>query len=373
MLAGQGPLFVFETNYTDWQVPDQAGKTVLITGANAGLGFSSAKKLAQAGATVLITCRNIKKCSSAAEEIRTAVTSGPGKVVVYELDTSDLDSVRDCAKKVQNDFRQLDVLMLNAGVNRVGEEFAANKDGLELTFVTNHLGHFLLTDLLRPSLVQGSRVVIVSSTAHLFAATPGVPLTREEASSPSFYNNHGGREPSTDLVLPSDVSGTDFSSSMHRFLSRMVAHSFAPADKPGVHSAIQAYCISKFANLLFAQELAERMIDNGIHVTAIHPGFVRTHMAQAFLDFSTGSYKNWFMPLIDTLMVHPRFGLFWQPEAGAFTQIFAATSPSVQKLPSGSYLVPQGLLGVKDPRLADRELQRKFWALSEELVKAYRT
>jgi NAD(P)-dependent dehydrogenase (short-subunit alcohol dehydrogenase family) len=146
-------------------LPDLTGKTVLITGGNSGIGKATAVLLAGAGADVIITSRNRERGDLAAEEITTAAC-GTGSVAVGDLDLADLDSVRDFAKQLLADRPRLDVLVLNAGMT--SGQRKVTKDGFEMLFQVNHLGHFLLTNLLLDRLRAStpSRVVVVASVAH---------------------------------------------------------------------------------------------------------------------------------------------------------------------------------------------------------------
>ncbi|SDL03762.1 oxidoreductase [Nonomuraea jiangxiensis] len=148
------------TSWTPADMPDLTGKAAIVTGANSGIGLPTALELARHGARVVVAARNPGKGRAAVEEIRRAV---PGAQVEYgELDLADLDSVRRFAAGVD----RVDLLVNNAGVGMVPRQFT--KDGFELQFGTNHLGHFALTGLLLPLLLAapGARVVNVSSDAH---------------------------------------------------------------------------------------------------------------------------------------------------------------------------------------------------------------
>src|ERR1044072_1125524 len=139
------------SHWTADDIPDQPGRTFVITGANSGIGLSAARELAGKGAHVVLAVRNTDKGNQAAHSIN-------GSTEVKPLDLADLDSVRAFADE-QGPF---DVLINNAGVMNVSEQ--RTKDGFELQFGTNHLGHFALTNLLLPKIEE--RVVIVASGAH---------------------------------------------------------------------------------------------------------------------------------------------------------------------------------------------------------------
>lgn len=199
---------------------DLVGKVCLVTGASSGIGRVTAEVLAARGAKVWLACRDLGK----AEPTLSAIARAGGNAQLVELDLSDLDSVRACARTVLSTSEPLHVLINNAGL--AGKK-ALTKQGFELTFGVNHLGHFLLTQQLLPKLLEQphSRVVNVSSKAH--------------------YN----------------ASGIDFSE------LRRQARGFG---------ALHAYAVSKLANVLHAKELAARYGARGLHAYALHPGVVKS-------------------------------------------------------------------------------------------------
>lgn len=217
---------------------DLVGKVCLITGANTGVGRVTARVLAARGAHVLLACRDLAKAEAVLDDIRsdarsvsasdpssasaTRAGSDVGSAELLELDLSDLSSVRACAARVASRPAPLHVLINNAGL--AGKR-GLTKQGFELTFGVNHLGHFLLTQLLLPKLLQqqGSRVVNVSSKAHYNA--PGIDFTAL-------------RQPSS------------------------------------VFRVLHAYNVSKLANVLHAKALARRYGARGLHTYALHPGVV---------------------------------------------------------------------------------------------------
>lgn len=202
-----------------WSIAD---KSVLITGANSGIGKATAKELAGRGADVMITARDDSKGRAAAEEIRNATGA---EVSVGSLDLSQLDSVRAFASDYLGNHDQLDVLINNAGV--MAGSRRETPDGLEWTLAVNHLGPFLLTYLLSDLLVSSApaRVITVSSEAH----------RREK-------------------------EGLDFNDLEMR-------NGYSPS---------RAYAASKLANILFTVELDRRLDGSGVTAKALHPGVVAT-------------------------------------------------------------------------------------------------
>lgn len=197
---------------------DLDGKVCVVTGASSGIGRVTAEALAARGAKVWLACRDSAKSTPVVQSI----TQAGGKAELVALDLSDLASVRACAATILAEVEPLHVLLNNAGL--AGQK-RLTKQGFELTFGVNHLGHFLLTQLLLPRLLQqpGSRVVNVSSKAH--------------------YN----------------ASGIDF----------------GELRQPGKgFGALHAYSVSKLANVLHAKELARRYGAQGLHAYSLHPGVI---------------------------------------------------------------------------------------------------
>jgi NAD(P)-dependent dehydrogenase (short-subunit alcohol dehydrogenase family) len=150
--------------WTAADVPDQSGRTAVVTGASSGLGLETARVLAGRGATVVLACRDMGKAERAAGLIR--ADAGRAGVRAVRLDLASLASVREAAGEIRSSCPRLDLLINNAGVMR--PPYGRSADGFELTFATNHLGHFALTGLVLDRLLEtpGSRIVTVSSVGH---------------------------------------------------------------------------------------------------------------------------------------------------------------------------------------------------------------
>ena len=153
-----------DKQWTTVDVPDQQGRTIVITGANSGVGFETAKVLAQRGAAVVLACRDLDKADRAAARIQAAAPRA--NVTTLRLDLASLASVREAASELRSSHPRLDLLINNAGVMR--PPYTRTEDGFELQFGTNHLGHFAFTGLVLDRLlaVPGSRIVTVSSPGH---------------------------------------------------------------------------------------------------------------------------------------------------------------------------------------------------------------
>src|ERR671935_479990 len=192
------------------------GRVCLITGANRGIGRATALELARLGATVVLLCRDAERCARAREEVRRE--SGNDKVTTVALDLASLASVREAAAEVARRFAAVHVLVNNAGVNRVRR--AVSADGFEMTFAVNHLGPFLLTNLLVPLLRAGAPARVVTVTSRF---------------------ERWGRIHFDDLQLARRYGAT------------------------------RAYTQSKLANVLFTYELAERLRGSGVTANCVHP------------------------------------------------------------------------------------------------------
>ena len=152
--------------WTERNIPEQRGRVMIVTGANSGLGWETARALAQKGATVILACRNPAKAEDAAARI--AALAPSGRAVAMRLDLADLGSVQSFAADFRAAYERLDVLVNNAGVGNV--PYGRTVQGFELHFGVNHLGHFALTGALLDRLraAPGARVVTVSSFMHRF-------------------------------------------------------------------------------------------------------------------------------------------------------------------------------------------------------------
>ncbi|XP_029454716.1 retinol dehydrogenase 12-like [Rhinatrema bivittatum] len=199
------------------------GKVVIITGANTGIGKETARDLAQRGARVIIACRDILKGEAAACEIR--ATTGNEQVVVRKLDLANTKSIKEFSEKIQQEEKQIHILINNAGVMMC--PYSKTADGFEMQLGVNHLGHVLLTFLLLDLLKQSApaRIVNISSLAHRI-----------------------GKIKFSDLQSEKSYDG-------------------------GL-----AYCQSKLANVLFTRELAKRLQGTSVTVNALHPGSVSSEL-----------------------------------------------------------------------------------------------
>lgn len=281
------------------------GKTVIITGANAGIGKETAKDLVSRGARVIIACRNESKAAQAAEEIKKADEKRPDAVVIKKLDLASLASIRSFAEDILNTESKIDILINNAGM--VTAQQLKTEDGFDMQFGVNHLGHFLLTNLLldRIKASAPSRIVILSSIAH-----------------------SRGRINFEDLHFEKK------------------------------YDLVKAYAQSKLANILFAKELAKRLEGTGVTTYAVHPGVVRTEMLEDYSETLPS-------PLAWALKKSKKI-LTITPTQGAQTTIFCAVADET-KDQSGLYYSD---CKVKKPstKAEDEATAKKLWDISCDLV-----
>jgi len=286
--------------FTAADIPDMAGRTAIVTGASSGIGLETAKALTARGARVILAVRDEARGRAAAGALR-----GPGTHEVRLLDLASLDSVRTFASGWSG---QVDLLINNAGV--MIPPPGRTKDGFELQFGTNHLGHFALTNLLLPNVT--GRVVTVSSDAHRFSRM--------------------------------DFDDLNWQRTKYR--------------------AWRAYGQSKLANLLFTAELHRRLTGAGSRVLsmAAHPGYAATNLqsqsGSRLMDFAMGKLGN-------RLLAQDAAG-------GALPTLYAATADLPGNTfagPSGF----GGMRGAPAPRARskaadDAEAARRLWTVSEQLT-----
>lgn len=280
------------------------GKTVVITGANTGIGKATAQELAKRGGRIILGCRNMEKCEAAAREIR-GKTLNP-HVYARQLDLASLESIRHFAQLINQEEQRVDVLINNAGVMRCPA--GKTEDGFDMQFGVNHLGHFLLTNLLLRKLQDSapSRVINVTSLAHVV-----------------------GQMDFEDLNWDRKTFDTK-----------------------------QAYCQSKLANVLFTRELAARLQGTGVTVNCVHPGVASTELGR-----HTGLHQSTFSSTI----LSPLFSLLVKgPELGAQPSVYLAVAPELEGVTGRYYDV----LTEKEPapQALDPHASRCLWEASSRLL-----
>ncbi len=299
--------------WTASDLPDLTGRTVLVTGANSGIGFEAALQFAGKGAGVVLACRDPNKTEAAAAAIRDV---HPGAVLeAMPLDLARLASVRSFADAYRKSHSELHVLCNNAGVMAL--PYRRTADGFEMQFGTNHLGHFALTGLLLEPLLatSGARVVNLTSTAHRIGKM-------------HFDDLHGERG----------------------------------------YRRWAAYGQSKLANLLFSYELQRRLERRGAPVSSVacHPGYASTNLQLAGPRMEGSSWMETLSNLSNRI--------FSQSAAmGALPTLYAAAADDVR---GGDYIGPDGFAETwghpkkvrSSARSHDREAATRLWEVSEELT-----
>jgi NAD(P)-dependent dehydrogenase (short-subunit alcohol dehydrogenase family) len=281
-------------------IPNMYGKTCLVTGANSGLGFETSMTLAMMGAKVVMVCRNKERGEEA--KLRIINATGNKSVDLLIADLSSQTQVKKLAEQFKSRSRRLDVLINNAG--RINYNLCRNPDGIEITFATNYLGHFLLTHLLIEKLLASApaRIINISSSAH--ALTKGIEYEH----------------------------------------LRMI-EGLAP---------MQAYAQSKLAVVMFTYELARRLASRGVTVNAVDPGVVNTNFGRG----ATGFLKVLMWILINI------FGL--PQKKGAETTVWLATANELEGV-TGKYFRYRKALK-SSPNSYDRQAWRKLWKTSDEMT-----
>ena len=298
-------------------MPDCSDRTVLITGANSGLGFEATKAFAVNGATVIMACRSVERGQDAATAVREAVGATEAILNVRECDLASLESVESFANGLKSDHDSIDTLCNNAGVMAIPRQ--ETEDGFEKQLGVNHLGHFALTAHLLDLLVETdgeTRVVSHSSGAHTAGEINFDDLHREES-----------------------------------------------------YGKWEAYGQSKLANLLFAYELQRRFDDAGITDTksvACHPGYADTNLQYRGPEASGSKLRYAMMKVVNTAVAQ-------SAAQGALPLLYAAPAPDVA---GGEYYGPGGLMNMRgaperqesNSASRDEKTAERLWEVSEELT-----
>jgi len=319
-------------------IPDLKGKVAIVTGANTGIGKVSALEMAKweffnrsvsqnpprppnsasfcsnnrHGAHVILACRSAEKTTPVVEEIKKQ--TGNELVEFMELDLSSLHSIRDFANNFKAKNVHLHILLNNAGV--MGCPYSLTKDGIEMQFGTNHIGHFYLTMLLFDVIEKSepARIVNVSSVAHRSMA------------------------PSAGVLFDS-------------------------INDQAVYRPNTMYGQSKLCNVLFTRELARRIgTEKPLYTNVLHPGVIDTDLYRNFNHMFPSFLATPFLAIGRLFML--------SPESGALTQLYLSTSPDVEKDNiRAQYYIPIAKKSVAQPLGQNDELARKLWDFSVALIK----
>lgn len=301
------------SNWTAENIPNLKGKTAVVTGANSGLGFQAAKKLAEKNAKVVMACRKREKGEEARKELEDKVDNPD--LEVMQLDLASLESIRHFSEELKTEYEEIDLLFNNAGIMAIPRK--ETEEGFEMQFGVNHLGHFALTaqilDLLKKSEGE-ARVITQSSVAHENGDIGFEDINHEES-----------------------------------------------------YDRMQAYSDSKLANLLFAKELDRKLKAAGLNIksAACHPGVSTTNL------FNTEESQHNFITAKIMGLALKAFGQ--SPEKGCLPMLYAATSEEVE---GGEYIGPDGFKSFRgnpekqapSEKARNQDLAEELWERSEELT-----
>ena len=298
-------------HWTTHNIPDLGGKVIVVTGANSGLGFESAKGFARKGSRTILACRDMEKAQAALDQLQAEIPHAQAEIM--QIDLASLNSIHRFADQFKANYNRLDVLVNNAGIMMA--PYGTTADGFERQFGINHLGHFALTGLLFDLLLgtPGSRVVTVSSMGH-------------------------------------HIGSIDFDNLMYE-----QGNGYSPAG---------AYGRSKLANLLFTYELQRRYEAIGADAIAVaaHPGSANTNLSRYL-------YDRWVLKpfrFVEALIAQ-------SAAMGALPILRAATDPGVEGSqyfgPSG-FLEQKGHPVVVQSNSASHDVAvaRQLWEVSEQLT-----
>ncbi|MBC7474550.1 MAG: SDR family oxidoreductase [Candidatus Sericytochromatia bacterium] len=283
---------------------DLKNKICIVTGANSGIGKVTALEIAKMGATVIMVCRSKEKGEKALEEVKNI--SNNKNVELMLCDFASQKSIRDFAEQFKSKYKSLHILVNNAGL--IISDKSITKDGIESTFAINHLGYFLLTNLLLDLLKSSepSRIVNVSSDGH-------------------------------------KIGHIDFDDLNYEHKK---------------YSSMKAYCDSKLANILFTKELSKRLKGTNVTANCLHPGAINSNFAYNMTGFM-GNIVKLIKPLLNIVLT--------TVEKGAETQIFLATSPEVEGV-TGEYFSKKRIASTNN-EAKDKNVAERLWQVSEDMVK----
>ncbi|MFQ3308402.1 MAG: NAD(P)-dependent dehydrogenase (short-subunit alcohol dehydrogenase family) [Candidatus Nanohaloarchaea archaeon] len=298
-------------NWTADDMPDLKGKTVVVTGANSGLGFEATKKFAQKQAQVVMACRSIERGKNAKQDIEAEFEDAD--LQVKKMDLASLQSVRDFAEEFKANNEELDILCNNAGIMAIPRE--ETEDGFEKQFGVNHLGHFALTAQLIPALEEANEARIVNQSSALH-----------------------------------ERGELNFDDLMHE-------ESYEP---------MKVYGDSKLANVLFTYELDRKLSDTDIEALACHPGYAATNLQSRGPEKEGSTLKKYMMKAANKVLAQ-------SAEKGTLPMLYAATSERAKSGdyigPNGF----KNMRGYPEKQESSEEsydegTAEKLWRVSEELT-----
>ncbi|XP_015186281.1 PREDICTED: retinol dehydrogenase 13-like [Polistes dominula] len=283
---------------------DLKDKVVIVTGASSGIGKETARELAARNAKVILACRDKDRCEEARREI--VVETKNKHVYCRKCDLASQENIRHFVNRFKKENSKLHILINNGGVMRCPKSYT--KEGIEMQLGVNHMGHFLLTNLLLDVLKESapSRIINVSSNAHLKAKLKVKDLNSMEKYDPS-----------------------------------------------------EAYGQSKLANVLFTKELANKLKGTQVTVNAVHPGTVDTEITRHMTVFKVLFLRYLIKPFI--------WPFIKSPKQGAQSVLYVALDPSLENV-TGSYFSNNEISDISD-EAKDDKLSRWLWLVSEKWTK----
>lgn len=285
---------------------DVTGQVIVITGANTGIGKETAKTLAKMNGTVILACRDAGRTLPVVEQLKKQ-TKNPN-IEFMQLDLADISSIENFVQEFKKKYNKLHILINNAGVMMLPER-KLTKDGFEMQFGTNHLGHFYLTKLLLDVIEKSgpSRIINVSSNAHL-----------------------GCKEINWDDLMYENG-----------------------------YKSFVVYNHSKMANVLFTKGLQKRLKGKNVKVVSLHPGVVRTELTRYMRE-------KWYFVVLTTILAPFIFIFGKSPVEGAQTTLYCALEDQ-DKLNNGFYYADCKSIK-ENPLASDPENAKRLWELSEQLL-----
>ena len=296
----------WETKY----IPNLEGKTALITGSNSGLGYWTAKALAEKNCHVILACRTLEKSNTTKNKLQKLIPHA--QLSTIEIELADFNNVSNKCEQISNEYEKLDLLINNAGIMHPPKTL--NSQGYEIQFAVNHLSHMLLTLKLIPLLekIKHSRIVTVTSLAQFFGKVGWKNLRAE-----NYYNKQ------------------------------------------------ESYANSKLANIMFALELSEKLKENNILSLAAHPGIAKTNLFNAQRP-NPSKIEKFSLELFSPI--------FQSAQMGALPQLYAATSNSVKSGDHyGPKFNFRGYpkLSKTSPAALNTNERKNLWNKSLEIIKEF--
>ncbi|CEJ91607.1 hypothetical protein VHEMI07309 [[Torrubiella] hemipterigena] len=297
---------------TEANLPDQKGKVFIVTGGTSGVGKELSGILYQRNAKVYIAARSQDKYNAAEKEIKDAHPESTGELLFLKLVLDDLTGIKASADDFLAKESKIDVLFLNAGV-MIPAQGSKTTQGYELQQGTNNLGHFLFAKLLTPTLVESAKTAPKNSVRIVWVSSSAADFAPKPAI---------------------DFDNMDYAKDESRFTK---------------------YARSKAGNAIHSCEFSRRYADSGVISLALNPGNLRSELQRHITSFQR-AVVDW--------MLYP-------PKNGAYTELFAGLSDTIDEEDNGGWLVPFGKVEPIRADLAEAEIGKKYWEWSEEQVKQY--